>query len=208
MRSKEEYFVQLDSLSKQFKFTDGFKLLYCPWQRISDARIAFISLNPGKAPKSFDQKNVEDLRGNSYLVERAVTNSPLNEQFLSMCTFLDCDPEKILTGAFFPFRSGKWQDLDARQIEAGLSFCRPFWKSAITENCELAIVLSNFVANQVVDLLGGKLEAEIPSGWGATKLRRYNAPNGTKVVQLPHLSTYRLFSRDECVAPLREVFQL
>lgn len=208
MRSKEEYFVQLDSLSKQFKFTEGFKLLYCPWQRISDARVAFISLNPGKAPKNIDLRTVEDTHGNSYLVERATTRSPLNEQFLAMCSFLNRDPEQILTGAFFPFRSGKWQDLDAIQIEAGLSFCRPFWKSAITENCELVIVLSNFVAKQVVDLLDGKLEAEIPSGWGTTKLRRYISPSGTRVIQLPHLSTFRLFSREECMKPLRDVFQL
>lgn len=208
MINKEECLLQLENLSNQFKFTEGFKLLYCPWQRISDARVAFISLNPGKAPKNIDLRTVEDPRGNSYVVERATTKSPLNEQFLAMCSFLNRDPEQILTGVFFPFRSGRWQDLDASQIEAGLDFCRPFWKSAITENCELVVVLSNFVANQVVELLDCKLETEISSGWGVTKLRRYVAPNGTKVVQLPHLSTFRLFSREDCVAPLKEIFQV
>lgn len=208
MHSKEKCFSQLEKLSKEFKFTDGFKLLYCPWKRLSDARVAFISLNPGRAPDGVDISTVDDPSGNSYLVERAITKSPLNKQFLEMCEFLNRDPGQILTGAFFPFRSGKWEDLDPSQIEAGLSFCRPFWKSAISENVELVIVLSNFVASQIAELLDCKLETEISSGWGATKLRRYRAPNGAKVIQLPHLSTYRLFSREQCTAPLKEVFQL
>ncbi len=208
MKQKTEVSATLLRLEQECGFEDGFKLLYCPWERISDARIAFISLNPGMAPDDSEMRAIEDPEGNSYYVERENTKSPLTHQFLEMCDFISSKPNDILTGAFFPFRSAKWSDLSALQIEEVLKFSQPFWKSAITENCELAVVLSNFVASQVVDLLDGKLEAEIPSGWGATKLRRYIAPNGTKVIQLPHLSTFKLFSREECVEPLKEVFQL
>lgn len=205
MKQKAEVSATLLRLEQECGFEDGFKLLYCPWERISDARIGFISLNPGRAPDDSEMRAIEDPEGNSYYVERENTKSPLTHQFLEMCDFIGAKPDDVLTGAFFPFRSAKWSDLSALQIEEVLKFSQPFWKAA-TENCEIIIVISNFVASNIVSELKCKKILDIKSNWGATKLRKFRNCDGKTVIHLPHLSSYKLFSRNECLQPLRSIF--
>jgi len=205
MKQKAEVYATLLRLEQECGFEEGFKLLYCPWERISDARIAFISLNPGRAPDDYEMKAIEDPEGNSYYVERENTKSPLTHQFLEMCDFIDAKPDDVLTGAFFPFRSDKWSDLSALQIEEVLKFSRPFWKTA-TENCEIIIVIGNFVANNIVSELKCEKVLDIKLNWGATRLRKFRNCDGKTVIHLPHLSSHKLFSRKECLQPLRNIF--
>ena len=69
-------FELLKSAEKKYNFSDGFKLLYCPWDNISSSNIAFISLNPGNAPENAELRMVSDERGNSYEIEMDITKSP------------------------------------------------------------------------------------------------------------------------------------
>jgi uracil-DNA glycosylase len=198
----------LTRLEQENSFKDGFKLLYCPWERLNDARVAFISLNPGRAPVDYETRTIEDTRGNSYIVERDTTKSPLTDQFLKMCEFLGASPSEVLTGAFFPFRSMRWKDLNGAQIEAGVDFARSFWRNALSDRCELVIAVGRLPAENLVELLGCQLESEIDSQWSNVKLRRYVNSSGKTVVQLPHLSRIKLFSRAACTRPLKEIFKI
>lgn len=205
MQKKSEIAATLLKLERECGFEEGFKLLYCPWERIGDARIAFISLNPGRAPNGSEMRTVDDPQGNTYYAERTSTKSPLTHQFLEMCRFIKSDPEEVLTGAFFPFRSNKWTDVSSSQIKEVLKFSRPFWKAA-TENCDTIIVVSNLVANNFIDLLECTLESTVSSNWGSTNLKRYTSSAGQKIIQLPHLSSYKIFSRADCQEPLHNIF--
>jgi hypothetical protein len=207
-QDKNYVFDVLTRLEKENGLKDGFKLLYCPWERLNDARVAFISLNPGRAPLDYEARTIEDVRGNSYFVERATTKSPLTEQFLKMCDFLGVSPNKVLTGTFYPFRSMRWKDLNAPQIDAGVEFARSFWRNALSDRCKLVIAVGRLPAENLVELLGCQLESEIDSQWANVKLRRYVNFSGKTVVQLPHLSSFKLFSRADCTGPLKEIFKI
>ena len=75
---------KLSDADKKYNFFDGYKLLYCPWETIHKVKIAFISLNPGKPPQNAELREISDERGNSYWVERKITESPITDQFLKL----------------------------------------------------------------------------------------------------------------------------
>ena len=62
-------------------YTDGFKLLFCPWSLIDTADTLFLSLNPGNDPSGEFMRIASDERGNSYLVQRQAKHSPIAEQY-------------------------------------------------------------------------------------------------------------------------------
>ena len=69
------------------------------------------------------------------------------------------------------------------------------------------IACGGTAAKAVCDVMGCgphlRSEVKRPAGWGKVKLRRYSA--GDKpIYHLPHLSTFRLLSRDESRSILRE----
>ena len=57
--------------------TEGFKFVYGPWSTLFGPEVAFISRMPGPAPDGADLRTVSDERGNSYVVERETTKSPI-----------------------------------------------------------------------------------------------------------------------------------
>ena len=91
-------FELLKSAEKKYNFSDGFKLLYCPWGNISSSNIAFISLNPGNAPENAELRMVSDERGNSYEVEAHQELSPITKQILELCRRLGKQPDQVLMG--------------------------------------------------------------------------------------------------------------
>ena len=204
---------KLSDTDKRYNFFDGYKLLYCPWETIHEVKIAFISLNPGKPPQNAELREVSDERGNSYWVERKITESPITDQFLKLCDFIEKTPDEILTGAICPFRSMDWdffmngKVFTDKQKEIGLNLGAEFWKEAL-KNVSTIITVGNETTNSITKITDTKLTREINSGWGNVKLRRYeNHEKNISVIHLPHLSTYKLFSRPECREPLKKIFK-
>lgn len=56
----------------KLQFSQGFKFLYGPWSSRAGLEVAFLSLNPGRAPPFAELRTVSDERGNSY---RSVNDS-------------------------------------------------------------------------------------------------------------------------------------
>ena len=213
--NKDYWKEKLSTLERDYNFEDGYKLLYSPWDTIGKVKTAFVSLNPGKAAAGdkalgpAKSRVVSEERGNSYEIEASLTKSPLPEQFLNLCYFLKVRPNEVLTGVVCPFRGKRWEDFNKDQKDIGLGIGREFWSKALAKNIELVITIGKDATGLIVDLLQAKPEDEIPSGWGSIKLRRYiNNTKGIKVVQLPHLSTFKLFSRPECRLPLKGIFEV
>lgn len=205
----DEVKALLASKEQELGFTEGFKLLYCPWRTIDVADTLFLSLNPGRPPRDIDDpRTVSDERGNSYVVERLTTNSPITEQFLKFCGFLGADPDHVLAGVVYPFRSNAWSDLTPQQKKVGLRIGTELWTKVLNEsNIKRIVALSNEATSVVTSIKGAKLSRTISSGWGPTKLKSFDSPDGTSIVQLPHLSQFKLFSRADCHEPLREIFR-
>jgi hypothetical protein len=208
MRTKDGWTEILNQKAQELEFNDGFHLLYCPWKTISNANVAFISLNPGRALPA-NMYLTSDERGNSYEVEEYVTLSPITKQFLIMCRRFGIKPSQVLTGTAAPFRSGHWNHLSSTQRKGSLAVGHQFWTEAVqhTESpIKLFITVSAEAKNLALALTCAKEEKIVQSGWANTKLIRYRNDHGQYVVSLPHLSRYQLFSRDECNGPLASIF--
>jgi hypothetical protein len=177
-------------------FSQGFKPLYSPWSLLRTGKVAFMSLNPGRAPDHADLRMVSDERGNSYLAERLVTRSPLSAQFLQLCNLIGSAPAEVITGVAAPFRSGAWGDLAPAQKQASLEIGRRFWAVPLARpDLRLILACSGEATRLAVSITGARLEAETSAAWGNIRLRRYVAPGGKVIVQLPHLSRFRLLGR-------------
>ena len=150
---------------------------------------------------------LSDERGNSYEVEKRETQSPLTNQFLKLCSFLGIPPNQILTGVACPFRSDQWNDFSTGQKEAGLKFGKLFWSKVLDEKIKL-IITSGGIANKLItEIKDAKIETEKKACWANICLKRYSNSQNTKIVALPHLSRFKLFSRTECRNPLNAIFR-
>lgn len=202
--------IKLEHKIKKFEslynFNNGYELLCCPWSTLDSSKIAFISLNPGKPPNIKQLKMISNESGNSYEIDRYMTKSPITEQYLKLCNFLKKKPKEILTGMACPFRGNRWDNFNIKQKIAGLEIGHYFWSKVLNKNISLIIVLSNEATKLIVNLKNAELDEEINSGWGNYKVRRYRNNKNVTIIQLPHLSTFKLFSRKECLDPLKTIF--
>jgi hypothetical protein len=206
--TREEIEHELTALEAEYGFSLGYNLMYSPWGTQEFAQAAFISLNPGRSPDDQDRHIVSDERGNSYEVERLTTRSPLTAQFLKLSELLGIPPKSILTGTAHPFRSYTWSDLTPQQKSVGLNFGRKFWSQVLGSRIKLVITLGDLTTQLIGKDFDLRLTEEIASGWAATKLKRYSTSRGFDIVQLPHLSHFKLLSRKECEGPLAAIFRL
>ena len=205
---KEHWQLTLDSVATGYGFNEGYKLLYCPWETIHNSTVAFISLNPGSIPDGGEKNVVSEEEGNSYCIERESTKSPITLQFLKMAEFLAIKPESILTGVIHPFRSNRWKDFSKKQKEIGMRIGAEFWSLALSSNIKTIVAVGNETFNQVNRLTNSEFVESIFSGWGKCHLQRYKTAHGSQLIKLPHLSSYKLFSRPECHEPLSRIFEL
>lgn len=210
MLDRKEWAGRLATEERRLGFRDGYKLLYCPWATIGRTKAAFISLNPGgRAPVGADMRVVSDERGNSYEVERLTTRSPITDQFLRFCAMIDVAPADVLTGVAAPFRSDDWGGLSPAQRRASLDLGLAFWSAALAAaRPRLVVAVSSEAADLACRATGARFEREAPSGWGDIRLRRHRTPDGAIVVQLPHLSRFRLFGRAESDPALRDILRV
>ncbi len=207
MISKESFLKNIEEYERQYSFKEGYKILYCPWDTIGKSDVAFISLNPGRPPSNADLKILSDERGNSYEVEKFTTESPLTQQFLEMCRFINRKPASILTGVACPFRGDRWNDFSIEQRNAGLDIGRKFWSQVLDDKIKMIVTLGNEATELVVDIKNAERDLITNSGWGNYNLKRYKSKDNVEIIQLLHLSTFKLFSRANCREPLKKIFE-
>lgn len=207
MRSRTYWKARLDEGADRLKFNEGYKLLYCPWSAIGTADFLFVSLNPGRPPENIERRQLSEELGNSYELERTSTKSPITKQFNLLLQFLGVEANRFLVGVIAPYRSDNWAGLSAEQKKGSLEIGRDFWSEILANATACKIItVSDVPADVMIKLTDAKLLREIHSGWGSTKLRLYKNSRGTMIVALPHLSSYKLFSRSDCRAPLDDIF--
>ena len=201
---RDYWIKELEESEIKLGFSDGYKFVYGPWATLEKAEVAFLSLNPGRAPDGAGKRTISDERGNSYEVERRNTKSPLTKQFLLLAQLLGRRPADILTGVVAPFRSDNWSGLGGRQRKISLAIGRRFWTGPLSRpDLRLIIACSGEATKLVADIIGAALDGEAAAGWGNIKLRRYLSLRGKVVVQLPHLSRFRLLGRERSERKVR-----
>ncbi|SFP84005.1 hypothetical protein SAMN04488047_11421 [Tranquillimonas alkanivorans] len=206
--NRDVWDARLEEAERAGGFQQGYKLLYCPWATLEGSDLTFLSLNPGRPPHDAELRVVSDERGNSYEVERSITRSPITDQFLRMCVFLDVAPSRVLTGVVAPFRSDGWASFSPDQKAAALEVGRAFWTEALASSMRRGpiVVCSDQAARMVTDILGAKHEDVLPAGWGNISIRVFHGSEGQRIVQLPHLSRFKLFGRRQSDPMLARAF--
>ena len=209
LESYEVWNSRISEAALSLGFSEGYKILYVPWETLGRSETVFLSLNLGRPPNGAVLETLSDERGNSYEVERETTASPITAQFLALSELLKLKPREILTGTVAPFRSNRWKTLSSAQRNGALAIGLEFWRQAFSLRRPKRVVACCPEAARVAnEVLGGRPELSIKSGWGDTSLRRYRATGGALIAQIPHLSTFKLLSRAECREPLREILEL
>jgi hypothetical protein len=206
--TKADWRHHLTTMEADLGLSDGFRFVYGPLSTLKTGRIAFLSLNPGRAPSATNLREISDERGNSYDVERHTTLSPIADQALQAFAFFGAEPNEVLTGVVCPFRTPSWGDLSRSQQTRALAIGHEFWKEPLERpDIDLIICCSNDATHAVTDWLGARLETSLPAGWGSVQVHLYRTPQGVPILALPHLSRFRLFGRPQSEAAIRALFE-
>lgn len=207
---KNHWLDRIREKSKELGFNDGFKLVYGKWETLQSASTVFLSLNPGIwTPDDFDSKEeVSDERGNSYLVEKNTTNSPITKQFLELMNLLELEPNNVLTGVVVPFRTHTWGELTPVQKKEAQRIAMEFWSVPLMKpSVDRIIVCSNQARDMVVKITRAELLQSIPANWDKINLNLYRTIDGKKkIFHLPQLSRFKLLSRPASITALRNLF--
>lgn len=173
---------------------------------LATSPVAVIGLNPGGSVRHGPAWSQED--GNAYVTEswrgRPAGSAPLQQQVQSMLHTVGVrDPHSVFTAQFVPFRSPRWKDLPNRK--EALAFSERLWAWALPRSPAKLILCigQKESAPRLARLLRAGQARSLPSGWGACKIDRYETRDKRVVLGLPHLGTFKLFSRPDCIAAFK-----
>jgi hypothetical protein len=179
----------------------GWTFLACPEARVETAKTAIVGLNPGGGGDAdvYAYGGVWDVpQGNAYFVEHwgpNGTDTPVQTQVKAWHRLLELGPDDTLCAQFVPFRSPDWERLGPRKAEA-LTFARELWRWLLARAAASTFVTMGYTAGEELSkLIGATRSKEFDTGWGTCKIMLNVAPDGRRVVALPHPSRYQLFGR-------------
>lgn len=206
--NREDWHQRLVAVEAELGLRDGFRFVYGPWATLQTGRIAFLSLNPGRASSDSVKQEVSDERGNSYAVEPHTTLSPITDQALRAFSVFTAQPHEVLTGVVCPFRTPSWNDLSKDDRDRALALGREFWTQPLQRpGIELIVCCSTEASRAVVTWLAACHEASASAGWGDIAIHRYRTSTGVPILALPHLSRFRLFGRPQSEAAIRKLLE-
>lgn len=169
--------------------------MYTPAERLHDADIALIGLNPGGCKG--DTGHWDNPKGNSYAIEKWSKNgedwNPLQIQVDALLKAIGVNHDEIFAAQFIPFRSSSWDKLGNKK--EALAFGRQLWRCVLERTpATRFLCLGSTVAEELVRLTGAEPDGEFDTGWGKRTFGRYVTPRHV-IVRIPHLSWYRVFNR-------------
>ena len=192
-------------------------------------KIAVVTINPAGKSTPADHPWESCEQGSSYLVEqwgdapigRSTLQTLVQEMFslLRVSTGLVGDVrdliERSLISHFVPFRSPRLAELPHRK--ESLAFGRKLWSKLLpVSSPSLIVCLGRDVQRELKTLIPGAMFAahvsciSYPTGWGeyTAEIDTYSTPNGTtRLLFLPHLSTWTLFTSITSVANMPGIIQ-
>lgn len=196
----------------------GWRFLYSPESTLaSDARLAFVGLNPGGSMYEEPSASVE--AGNAYRVEPWGPNgrlTKLQSQIGLLYEAIAASPESrgvaalmdtTLAANFCPFRSPSWASLKAPR--ESVEFSQRLWLGILKEtDLHVVICLGDVANKQLRDVLsrsGARVgtEAKTGVGWGNKTYGVTHVDRGQSrlaLIRLPHLSRFGFLGRE----PARE----
>lgn len=182
----------------------GWRLLMSPAETLDGASVAFVGLNPGGGVKPTDHAEFAMPQGQSAYRDEGWSGPPgghpLQRQVLALFDVLRIPPEKVLAGNLAPFRAPNWSSL-AHQRDA-LVFGSQIWDQILAQ-AKPALVVT--MGGLVEKALLPKARHKVPLGWGRV-CGRWATREGVRWVALPHLSRFRVITRDQSQDALATLF--
>jgi len=217
-----KHFYKIKGYQLGWRFLNGSKKILH-----NNPTIALITLNPGgnNIPKDHPWESCES--GSSYLCESWGNSAPgqgnlqkqiqlMFEKILETSGLTTTRNELIeqsLTGYFIPFRSPRLADLDHKK--EALQFAKKFWSKILTQvKPKLFICIDKDTHKMLRSIIpstyGFPLEntKKVRTGWGdyTADLDTFGDKSQVKMVRLPHLSTFKLFTSSKCTQQLNIIF--
>lgn len=218
----EESVAAIEDSYRQLGHSLGWRFLYGSKRTLeSPVDIAFFTINPGGNEIPTDHPWASCENGVAYLNELWGKHKPgehkLQVQVQRMFALIDREAnlrmghEKLMANSLLshliPFRSPRFDSL-ANEKES-TEFARDLWGRILPHaSPRLIICLGRNVQKEMCHLISGSLGPctgsvrSFPTGWGSynAELQEFSGPRGVvKLLYLPHLSTWTLFTRQECM---------
>lgn len=197
-------------------FQSGWTFLCCNEDRLKDARIAIVGLNPGGRDDEGRYGGGWATGHNPYYDEfwggldanGKGLHDRLQLQIQKWHELAGIEKDESLCAQFVPFRTRDWEGVSKRAgLEAEvLTFSRNLW-SAVLSSCsaQVFITMGKVAARELATLLHAPpAPCKLRTGWGTAKIDLYVADDGRRVIGMPHPSRYALFDREGSQSELAE----
>ena len=220
----EKCVSDIDSAYRQLGHRLGWRFLTGPKATLSPGTaVALITLNPGGEWEPPEHPRASSEAGSSYRIEawpgHHAGQAPLQRQIQALMQevakrvgfcgsedeFLD---RHVLTAHFVPFRSPRFESL--AHPKESLAFAHSLWQKILKSWMPRIIITIDRKAFDGLSKIltaraGAKIVASeaLPTGWGhytgdIVQLSGLRSGELLTLIRLPHLSTFKLFSRPEC----------
>lgn len=190
----------IEAESRRLGFQHGWTFLGTPERTLLNARVAFVGLNPGGGGSNddYDYGGHWDVPvGNGYFDESwgpNGTQTTIQKQLQTWHALIGVRPDESLCVQFVPFRSPDWDRLD--QKAEAISFAERLWTWVLEVSpASLFVTMGKRPAEHLSKLLHAKQVAQFPTGWGSQTIDVWDAPDGRRIIGMPHPSRYALFDR-------------
>ncbi|WP_298192617.1 hypothetical protein [Novosphingobium sp.] len=195
---------RIEAEYRRLGYQIGWRFMTCPARQFDDPEVLLVSLNPSGRVEHGPSWSQEG--GSAYVDEswdgQAVGKDTLQIQIQRLVAHLGVSFDKVASAHFVPFRSERWADL-MRSSEA-VAFSKTLWADFISGMTPKYVVcLGTKVGEYIPALFGVKRMVKKMTGWGNITLSVGETSYGGQIIVLPHLGTFKLFSRAECAPYLK-----
>lgn len=216
--------ASIERAYEKLEHTIGWRFLTGPRATLSpNTAIGFVTLNPGGDAEPVDHPRASSEAGSAYLIETWPGSSrgaaPLQVQVQALfgslarhlgyqgtlSTFMN---QRVLSSHLIPFRSPRFADLPRRS--ESVAFAQSLWTDILTHwTPRILLTIDREAFKHLRTILlqrPGARESDyqrFDTGWGtyqaeAARLIIPDSRGALTLARLPHLSTFKLFSRPAC----------
>ena len=194
----------IESEYRRLGFELGWRFLTCPEKNIEGASVALVTIN--LAGDVFEPARWSVENGSAYVVEswkgRPRGEEDLQRQVRRMFEIMNADPTDVLSGYLVPFRSREWDELPHKEesLEIGVGLWREIFKRT---RAKLIIAFGKNTGPYLSEILNARLVTKWPANWSTYTIDEYHFGIDGKMLVLPHLSRFKLFSSQEATTAFR-----